>query len=95
MSIDLYNLIALPAEAKIHIDLGCTLLAPSVAGFVSCSCGASFRVGIIVDKTTLYSPSKCANCGSEIRLQLHTAERDSKVVDVCSEDCGKLWLEGP
>lgn len=51
----LYNLIALPKEAETHINLGCTLSAPTPAGFVFCSCGVSFRVGIIVDRTTLYT----------------------------------------
>lgn len=48
----IHNLIALPKEAQSHIDAGHTIFAPE-NGDCYCSCGPGFRVGIIVDKTTL------------------------------------------
>ena len=53
----LFDLIALPHEAKSHLSDGHILSTSTPANFVSCSCGISFRVGVIVDRTTLIEQS--------------------------------------
>lgn len=48
--VNLYDLIALPKEAEEHINSGHMISAPKPnSSFSACSCGLSFRVGIIVD----------------------------------------------
>lgn len=45
--------IALPPEAREHLNQNHTIYVPTKAGFCHCSCGISFRVGIIVDSDNL------------------------------------------
>lgn len=45
--------IALPSEAREHLNQNHTIYVPTKAGFCHCSCGLSFRVGIIVDSENL------------------------------------------
>lgn len=52
-TVKLSDLIALPFDAKSHIGNGHKLSQPTLAGFVACSCGLSFRTGVIVEKSTL------------------------------------------
>lgn len=55
--VNLYDLIAIQSEAKDHLESGHTLVELSRSGnFVCCSCGLSFKVGIIVDKRTFTGP---------------------------------------
>jgi hypothetical protein len=45
--------ISSPPEAKDHLDQGHTIYVPTRAGFCHCSCGLSFRVGVVVDYDSL------------------------------------------